>query len=419
MRSHGSIVRSTMLAAAAGVAACATPALAQTTITLFGQEYSVERLNYSDAIRVPRNNPLQTPVPFNESEGIQWVGDNKVLMSADDIADFATNVADNWVIEVQLTEVDCQITGIAGFRTILAQSPAVVGYDLNPTGITVNPTGTGFASGGGVVVAFGDGRLYGYTTQAPGAGTQLAFPIGSVCASPATCAIDVALRNSNLEDVAFAPVGPNGAFFTINQDQPTVERWDALTGEFVSEFFAGGAIPNVIPLSAAKGLTYVADSPFLPASLRRPEGILMVSFDDNFPGLQAFDLSGNLIGEEALLEGAVITGAPRLDIAGCPGNIQIESLTYDAATGRIFLNNQGSGSLCNFLWVLTPTSYSCSTCPVCPADFDQDGGVTGADVEAFFLAFESGDACGDTDLDGGVTGADVEAFFLAFEAGGC
>jgi hypothetical protein len=58
-------------------------------------------------------------------------------------------------------------------------------------------------------------------------------------------------------------------------------------------------------------------------------------------------------------------------------------------------------------------------CPACPADFDQDGGVTGADVEAFFLAFESGDACGDTDLDGGVTGADVEAFFLAFEAGGC
>jgi hypothetical protein len=59
------------------------------------------------------------------------------------------------------------------------------------------------------------------------------------------------------------------------------------------------------------------------------------------------------------------------------------------------------------------------TCPPCPADFDQDGGVTGADVEAFFLAFEAGEACGDTDQDGGITGADVEAFFIAFEAGGC
>jgi hypothetical protein len=66
-----------------------------------------------------------------------------------------------------------------------------------------------------------------------------------------------------------------------------------------------------------------------------------------------------------------------------------------------------------------PASLTCLGCPVCPADFDQDGGVTGADVEAFFLAFEAGEACGDTDQDGGVTGADVEAFFVAFEAGGC
>jgi uncharacterized membrane protein len=58
-------------------------------------------------------------------------------------------------------------------------------------------------------------------------------------------------------------------------------------------------------------------------------------------------------------------------------------------------------------------------CPVCAADFDQDGGVTGADIEAFFVAFESGGACGDTDQDGGITGADIEAFFTAFEAGGC
>jgi hypothetical protein len=60
-----------------------------------------------------------------------------------------------------------------------------------------------------------------------------------------------------------------------------------------------------------------------------------------------------------------------------------------------------------------------STCPVCAADFDQDGGVTGADIEAFFIAFETGDPCGDTDQDGGITGADIEAFFTAFEAGGC
>jgi hypothetical protein len=68
---------------------------------------------------------------------------------------------------------------------------------------------------------------------------------------------------------------------------------------------------------------------------------------------------------------------------------------------------------------LTLSCIPANSCPACPADFDNDGGVTGADVESFFAAFESGDPCADTDLDGGVTGADVEAFFLTFEAGGC
>jgi len=58
-------------------------------------------------------------------------------------------------------------------------------------------------------------------------------------------------------------------------------------------------------------------------------------------------------------------------------------------------------------------------CPACPADFDQDGGVTGSDIGAFFAEFERGGACGDTDLDGGITGGDIAAFFAAFEAGGC
>jgi hypothetical protein len=68
---------------------------------------------------------------------------------------------------------------------------------------------------------------------------------------------------------------------------------------------------------------------------------------------------------------------------------------------------------------LSATDPACAACPPCPADFDQDGGVTGADIEAFFAAFESGDACGDTDQDGGVTGADIEVFFASFQAGGC
>lgn len=55
----------------------------------------------------------------------------------------------------------------------------------------------------------------------------------------------------------------------------------------------------------------------------------------------------------------------------------------------------------------------------CAADFNLDGGVDGADIESFFIAFESGEATADVNQDGGVDGADVEFFFTLWEAGGC
>jgi hypothetical protein len=56
---------------------------------------------------------------------------------------------------------------------------------------------------------------------------------------------------------------------------------------------------------------------------------------------------------------------------------------------------------------------------VCPADFNGDGGIDGADVEAFFVAWEAGSEQADVNSDGGVDGADAEVFFVAWEAGGC
>lgn len=58
-------------------------------------------------------------------------------------------------------------------------------------------------------------------------------------------------------------------------------------------------------------------------------------------------------------------------------------------------------------------------CPDCAADFDLDGGVTPADVGAFFLSLEIGSPCADIDQDGGITPGDAAAFFEIFEQGGC
>jgi hypothetical protein len=55
----------------------------------------------------------------------------------------------------------------------------------------------------------------------------------------------------------------------------------------------------------------------------------------------------------------------------------------------------------------------------CPADFNQDGGVDGGDVEAFFEAWAVAMPRADVNQDGGVDGADVEFFFTVWTAGGC
>lgn len=58
-------------------------------------------------------------------------------------------------------------------------------------------------------------------------------------------------------------------------------------------------------------------------------------------------------------------------------------------------------------------------CPPCAADFNNDGGVGGDDLAAFFAAYEAGELCGDVNGDGGVGGDDLAYFFSVYEAGGC
>ena len=95
-----------------------------------------------------------------------------------------------------------------------------------------------------------------------------------------------------------------------------------------------------------------------------------------------------------------------LDRASRKARFSIASATLINSRGQI-LASDGSGPI-----LLTPTDD-------CPADFDENGGVDGADIAAFFETWERGDVLADVSFDGGVDAADVEAFFTAWEAGGC
>ena len=56
---------------------------------------------------------------------------------------------------------------------------------------------------------------------------------------------------------------------------------------------------------------------------------------------------------------------------------------------------------------------------VCIGDFNRDGGSDGADVQAFFQAWEQGVPAADANADGGVDGADAQVFFERWEVGAC
>jgi hypothetical protein len=56
--------------------------------------------------------------------------------------------------------------------------------------------------------------------------------------------------------------------------------------------------------------------------------------------------------------------------------------------------------------------------PVCLADFNEDGGVDGSDIEPFFEAWEASSVFADVNDDGGVDGSDVAEFFRLWQ-GGC
>jgi len=81
------------------------------------------------------------------------------------------------------------------------------------------------------------------------------------------------------------------------------------------------------------------------------------------------------------------------------------------------INANNGGSTAEFL--IATRLESCDGTEYCPADYDENGGVDGADVEAFFGDWTDGLAAADTNRDGGVDGADVETFFSAWEEGGC
>ncbi len=103
---------------------------------------------------------------------------------------------------------------------------------------------------------------------------------------------------------------------------------------------------------------------------------------------------------------SLLPGSPAID-AGDAGEVPGEATTDREGNPRLSGSRPDIGA------------YEFIGGASCPADFNNDGGVDGADVEAFYLAWEAALPESDVNQDGGIDGGDVETFFVAWENGGC
>jgi hypothetical protein len=278
------------------------------------------------------------------------------------IAGFAVPAAANsgvWSVEIADTFDDPGVDNTwTQLCLTLIEAPAGTWYELEPT--------QGGADAGDALT----------TAQSPSATTAI---VGTFTASDADIyAIDICDPSAFVAEVNTAGLSPDTGLFLFD--------------------------------SNGLGVTFNDDTPIVPLDLRsRITGTFITAPGTYFLAISRFDRDPVDAGGLALWLDTPFAVERAPDGPGAANPLAAWAATTVAYPFyEILLTGASPAGTCGG-----------STCPACPADFDQDGGVTGADVEAFFLAFEAGDTCGDTDLDGGVTGADVEAFFIAFEAGGC
>lgn len=316
-----------VLALSASLASAAEPV----AIELFGTTYRVQRFDYHQELTLTDPlNPTQT-IGMIECEGFHWLGGDRFLLSSNEMNQFGSYA--NFVIEGRVvTDAAGNVTGLAYVRTIVTNDVNLPGftYDLDPSGITVGPNGS-------LLVADSENEFVRFFDLATGAS------LGSDFATMP--------HNDELEDLVVL----NGEIFTVRESQPySLIVFDG-AGTFSRAITIAQDLNPTIQ-SAAKGIAHIADVAAAPATLRGHGDVFLLAIDDNHPGLQAVTSSGVELGWFPLTQDGTPNTPSILDSGA--QNLQLESVGFDPATGRLFLVQQGSGVFDNALWVLTPAERS-------------------------------------------------------------
>ena len=166
-------------------------------------------------------------------------------------------------------------------------------------------------------------------------------------------------------------------------------------------------------------------TPRCPQILSQPQAL-----DANFGS--TLTLFARVQGQASITAQWFLNGQPISDGEGgaSPGGGTVSATVGSSADGTaatLTIANAQPGDSGDFTVVFTNACGSVTSiaatltvnAPPCLADYNQDGGVDGADVDAFFVDWVTGDSRADVNQDGGVDGSDVDAFFEIWTKGGC
>ncbi len=392
------------------VAAFAVPAVAD-SVELFGQTYEVQRFDYFMEIEFPNPDPEQEPVwpivNMMEIEGARYIGDNRLLLASEKMSVVTYKTI---CVEAELvTDAQTgQITGLEFVRLVFWQDPPIPpdpGYDLSPSGLAINTGETGLGAGGNLVVSDTENQIvHGYDFE-----TGEPIPWWDPPLDPNDPLHDgwsVLPEAYEPEDVVYVP--ERDQFYLVQEDDVgTYGGFRLVVFDPDGTYDAEGSWDTPSPAGGKpKGLAYMPDVDALPAMFHGAGGALLLTWDDEGPALDVYDLDGNLLAYEPLdAEVQQILDPGQQTIA-------IESCAVDPETGRLFLVQQGDVTLDNYLFVLTPLVVG---------DMDCDGDVDFDDIAPFVLALggEAGYQAGyphcrwlnaDANGDGTVTFDDIAPF---------
>lgn len=170
--------------------------------------------------------------------------------------------------------------------------------------------------------------------------------------------------------------------------------------------------PNTYTFAVPVELDLIYEAELLGSPLSSPGGSPTVAV---IAGSVTLQPDGTALISTSQDIGSSVTQSPNQALPAVP--FALPTILPPGSTANVLLNltlqtlsttTTGTQSL-----VIVGTPRSCF------ADFNQDGGIDAADVDAFFGAWEAGEGTADVNQDGGVDSGDVDTFFAAWEAGGC